>query len=586
MTSSTTNDSSWRSRAGTLFTPEKTPVTAQGGMAVTNHPLASAVAVEMLGAGGNAIDAAIASLFTLTVVEPMMVGIFGGGVALFRLADGREIVLDSLSTAPKASRHEQYKPISDVLGPEYMETEGRKNRVGGLAVAVPGTLKAWCEALKAYGSLPLKIVMEPAIRHASNGFRVTHYLASCIEETAADLALDPGLAAMFLPDGNPLVEGTLLKMPDYAETLRGIAQNGPEYVYGGALGAKIIDFLQSKGSVMELSDLVDYKTVTREPVRGNYRGVQVIGPPPPCSGPVHVVQMLNLMEGFDLKNLGFGTKETIHLLLEALKIAAADRRAATADPAFIDVPLARLLSKTYADERRPEIDLAKATDHVSKVLSNESNNTTHVTIADKFGNIVSSTQTINSLFGARLMVPGTGIIPNNYLFLFDPHPGKALSLQPGKRITSGITAMIGYKGHHPDTGQPLPYFAVGLPGAHRIPSAVFQFILNLVDHGMSVQEAVEAPRVFTHGPDAEIENSISVSIRSQLSEMGHKISPQQHIAGGMGAILFEDGGRKMTGASCWRADGVPMGVGGGLARKGVVFWPDPSRNRKVEKEEK
>ena len=200
-------------------------------------------------------------------------------------------------------------------------------------------------------------------------------------------------------------------------------------------------------------------------------------------------------------------------MLEALKIAAADRRAATADPAFVDVPVARLISKDYAKQRRAEIDPQRAGAYTSKVLSNESANTTHVTIADGDGNIVTSTQTINSLFGARLVIPGTGIIPNNYMFLFDPHPGLALSLMPGKRITSGISALIGKK-----DGKPL--FALGLPGAHRIPSCVLQAVLNIVDHGMSVQEVVEAPRVFSWGLEAEVERGFPESVRSRARRAG------------------------------------------------------------------
>ncbi|WP_458097901.1 gamma-glutamyltransferase [Roseomonas sp. WA12] len=559
----------WRRRAGAPFTTEKAPVTAEGGMAVTNHPLASAAAAEMMAAGGNAIDATIAALFTLTVVEPMMVGFFGGGVALIRLADGREMVLDGLATAPAAARPDMYRPVSDTW-PDYMETEGRANRRGACAVAVPGTLKGWCEALERYGTLPLETVLEPAIRHASRGFQVTAYLASCIAEAAMDLALDPGMATMFLPGGAPLAEGSRLVMPDYAETLRRIGAEGPDAVYGGGLGRLIVSHLQSQGSCMTLVDLAAYRTETREPVRGTYRGVELVGPPPPCSGGVHVIQMLNLVEGFDLRASGFGTAQTLHLVLEALKIAAADRRAATADPAFVEVPVARLISKDYAALRRPEIDPARSGDFRSRVLTNESANTTHVTIADRHGNIVTSTQTINSLFGARIMIPGTGIIPNNYMYLFDPHPGHALSLQPGKRITSGISAMIGYR-------EGAPLFAVGLPGAHRIPSAVFQFVMNLVEHGMGLQEAVEAPRVFTHGPDAEVERGFPQAVHDALEALGHPVTPVDHVAGGMGAILFE--GARMTGASCWRADGVPIGVGGGLARRGTSFWPDPRRVR-------
>ncbi|BBK41077.1 gamma-glutamyltransferase [Allostella vacuolata] len=563
-------DSGWRGRAGTVFACEKTPVTASRGMVVTNHPLASAAAVEMLAMGGNAIDATIAALFTLTVVEPMMVGIYGGGTALIRLADGREVIIDGLATAPADARPDSYTPVSDSW-PDYMETEGRRNRVGASAVPVPGNLKAWCETLESFGTLSLKQVMEPAIRHAAKGFVVTPYLSSCIEETAADLALDPHISAMFLPGGKPLDDGVLLVQHDYARTLTEIAEHGPDHLHGGPLGRKVADYLRSAGSFVSLDDLARYRTVRREPVRASYRGVDIVGVHPPATGGVHVAQMLNLMEAFDVRALGFGTPETTHLMLEALKIAAVDRRAATADPAFVDVPVARLISKAYAELRRSEIALDRAGSFKARVLEVESANTTHVTIADGAGNVVTSTQTINSLFGARILIPGTGIIPTNYMYLFDPHPGNALSLQPGKRITSGISATIAMKGGR-------PWFALGLPGAHRIPSAVFQAILNIVDHGMSLQEAVEAPRLFTWGQEAEMERGFPEAVRSRLAAMGHDVLAVDHVAGGMGAIQFNDDG-SMTGASCWRADGTPMGVGGGLARRKTAFWPDPTRNR-------
>ncbi|KRE11621.1 gamma-glutamyltransferase [Bosea sp. Root483D1] len=560
----------WRDRAGSPFICEKTTVSAHRGMAATNHPLASAAAVEMLAAGGNAIDAAVSALFTLTVVEPMMVGILGGGAALIRLADGREVVLDGLSTAPAAARPDSFEPISEEW-PDYMETKGRANRVGPKAVAVPGTLKAWCEAAERFGRLPLRDLIEPAIRHAERGFRLSPYLATCIAETAPDLALDLAIAAVFLPGGQPLATGDLLVQADYAATLRSIAAQGPGVVYGGELGRKVATYLESVGSFLRLGDLESYKTIDREPVRGTYRGVEIVGPPPPCSGGVQTLQILNLLEAWDIGQLGFGTPETLHLVLEALKIAAADRRAVTADPDFVDVPSARLISKDYAALRRPEIDPGRAGSFEARILSNESANTTHVTIADGDGNIVTSTQTINSLFGARIMIPGTGIIPNNYIYLFDPHPGKALSLQPGKRITSGITALIGKR-----DGRPI--FALGLPGAHRIPASAMQAVLNLIDHGMTPQEAAEAPRVFSWGQEAEIERGVPDAVRATLAALGHRVSAVDHVAGGMGIIGFEADGA-MTGAACWRADGVPMGVGGGAARAGTSFWPDPRRGR-------
>jgi gamma-glutamyltranspeptidase / glutathione hydrolase len=559
---------SWRARAATAFVCDKHPATGTRGMVVTNHPLASAAGAEMLAAGGNAIDAAVAALFALTVVEPMMVGICGGGMAHIRLADGRHVVLDGLSTAPAASRADSFQPVSDTL-PDYQETVDRANAVGAKAVAVPGTLMGWCEALARFGTLPLTDVMEPAIRHAARGFAVTPYLADCIEEAGADLARDAAIAARYLPDGKPLEAGSRLVMGDYAETLRLIAREGAGALYGGQLGRIVADHIGGAGGFLARGDLAAYRTIERAPVRGTYRGYEIIGPPPPSSGGVHVIEMLNILEGYDIAALGFGSPDALHLVAEALKIAFADRAAATADPAFIAVPVAALIDKGYAAERRARIDLARAQSWGAGVAAGESPNTTHVTIADGAGNIVASTQTINSLFGARFMVPGTGIVPNNYMYLFDPHPGKALSIAPGKRITTSMSPLMALR-----DGKPA--FALGLPGGLRIFGSAMQALLNLIDHGMSLQEAVEAPRLWTQGGPVEIEDGFPEPVRAALRTRGHDIAVMPHVAGGMSAIRFEEDGT-LTGAACWRADGTPVGIAGGLARKNVRFWPDRAR---------
>lgn len=560
----------WRARAGTTFTCEKQPVTASGGMIVTNHPLASAAAAEIMAGGGNAVDGAITALFVLTVVEPMMVGIFGGGTALIRRPDGSEAVIDGLSTAPAAARPDSFVPLSDTW-PQYMEVKDRANARGASAVAVPGNLKAWTETLTRFGTLDLATVVAPAIRHAENGFRATPYLCNCIGAAAAEMALDPQIAAIFLPGGTPLKPGDLVVQAEYAATLRRIAAEGPGVLYGGDLGRTAAGALAAQGSFLRFEDLRDYRTVERRPVRGTYRGIEVVGCPPPVSGGVHVIQMLNLLEGFDLGGLGYGTPASLHLTYEVLKIAASDRRAATADPAFVEVPVARLIDRAYADRRRAEIDMGRAGRFAAAVLSPESANTTHVTVADASGLIITSTQTINSLFGARMMIPGTGIIPNNYMYLFDPHPGHALSLQPGKRITSTQAPLILCRGGR-------PAYALGLPGGPRLYGSALQAVVNLIDHGMSLQEAVEAPRVWTQGQDDEIESGVPPAIRAELEAMGHPIVAVPHIAGGMCAIAFNDDG-SMTGAACWRADGTPVGIGGGLARAGTRFWPDYARAR-------
>jgi len=555
----------WRSRAGATFACEKRPASGARGMVVTNHPLASAAGAEMLAAGGNAIDAAVAALFTLTVVEPMMVGIFGGGMAHLRLADGRHTVIDGLSTAPLAARADMYRPVSDTL-PDYLETEGRANAVGPTAVAVPGTLKGWVETLSRFGTFPLADVMEPAIRHAARGFRTTAYLWECASLAAPDFARDPEIARLFLPGGAPIRPGTRLVQGAYAETLRTIASEGPGALYGGALGGIVADHMAKAGGHLTRADLAAYATVERAVVRGTYRGYEIVGPPPPSSGGVHVIQMLNILEGYDIRGLGFATAETLHLLAEVLKIAFADRKAATADPAFVAVPVERLLDRAYADERRARIDPDRAQAWSAGVALPESPNTTHVTVADGAGNIVVSTQTINSLFGARFVVPGTGIIPNNYMYLFDPHPGHTLSIAPGKRITTSQAPLIALR-----DGKPA--FALGLPGGLRIFGSAMQAVLNLIDHGMSLQEAVEAPRLWTQGGPVEVEDAVPEGVRAALAARGHEVLAMPHVAGGMNAIRFEADGT-MTGASCWRADGTPVGLGGGYARAGVRFWPD------------
>ncbi|WP_119419189.1 gamma-glutamyltransferase [Desertibaculum subflavum] len=561
-------DGGWRQRAGTSFVCEKRPAFGSRGMVTTNHPLASAAGAEMLAAGGNAIDAAVAALFTLTVVEPMMVGIFGGGMAHIRLADGRHTVLDGLSTAPLAATPDLYRPVSDTM-PYYMEVEDRENTVGPKAVAAPGTLKGWCQALERHGTMSLADVMEPAIRHASRGFAVTAYLAECAADTAPDLARDPVIAARYLPDGAPIKPGSRLVMGDYADTLRAIAKEGPGVLYGGALGGVIADHFAKVGGLISRADLSEYRTVERDVVRGLYRGVEIIGPPPPSSGGVHVIQMLNILERYDIREMGFGTPDTLHLLAEVLKIAFADRKAATADPAFVKVPVAKLISRDYAAECSRRINPRWAQDWQAGVQPGESANTTHVTVADDRGNVVASTQTINNLFGARFIVPGTGIVPNNYMNLFDPHPGHALSIAPGKRITTSQAPLITLKDGRLD-------FALGLPGGLRIFPSAMQAVVNLVDHGMSLQEAVEAPRLWTQGQVVEVEHAVPEAVRTALQDRGHDVIALPHVAGGMNAIRFHADGM-MEGASCWRADGTPVGVSGGYARAGVRFWPDAAR---------
>jgi len=554
----------WTARAGTRFACEKRPANGTRGMAVTNHPLASAAGAEMLAAGGNAVDGAIAALFTLTVVEPMMVGLLGGGTAHLRLPDGRHTIIDGMATVAAAARPDMFAPAQPD-NPRNLEAVGRANAVGGLAVATPGNLLAWCEILARFGSLPLAEVMAPAIRHAERGFRATPYLSECAAEAAPDLAKDPAIAALYLPGGSVLQAGHRVVQAEYAETLKTVAREGAAALAGG-LGAAVAEGIARAGGIVTAADLAAYRTVERAPLRGPYREVEVVLPPPPASSGVHVLQMLNILAGHDVRAMGFGSADTLHLLAECLKIAFADRAAASGDPAFVDVPVGRLTSMAYAEERRAQLDMARAQAWSAGIPAAESPNTTHITVADSEGRIACMTQTINSTFGARFLAGGTGMIPNNYLATFDPRPGRALSIAPGKRVTTSMAPMIVLRG-----GKPA--YALGMPGGLRIFGSVMQGMLNLVEHGMSLQEAVEAPRLWTQGDAVEIEPAVPAAVRAELAARGHVVARLPHVGGGMCAIAFHPDG-VMEGAACWRADGTAIGVGGGLAREGVRFWPD------------
>jgi len=546
----------------TTFTCEKKPAHARGGMVVTNHPLATAAGLEMLAAGGNAIDAAVACQFALTVVEPMMVGLIGGTTSHIRLSDGSHRIVDGMSAVPLAGHPTMFKPIAGAP-PNVYDVERRENQLGPKAVATPGSLLAWTHNLRTYGTLPLADVMQPAIRYAARGFTVTPYLSDCIKDCAPDLIQDPFAADRLVPDGTPLKAGEKLVQGDYAEALTLISQQGEGALHGGPLGDLVVECMERTGAFISRKDLTDYRVVERQPICGRYRGWEVLGPPPPAASGVHIAQMLNIFEGYDIKGLGYGTVDYLHLLAEVLKIAFADRAEASGDPDFVKVPVERIISKTYADERRAGIDMATARQWAGGLLAKEGADTTHLTVADGKGNVITTTQTINSLFGARFIIPGTGMVPNDYMSNFDPRPGNALSIAPGKRVTTSMSPMMALR-----DGKVV--YALGLPGGRKIFPAAFQALVNLIDHGMELQEAVEAPRVWTEGPFLEVEYGIPPAVRMGLEARGHKLVVMPTVSGGMNGIHFHDDGA-MTGAACWRADGTAAGMGGGLARPGVRF---------------
>ncbi len=551
-------------RQRTPWPTVKREVVASQGVVAANHPLASAAGIEALTRGGNAVDAAVATLFALSVVEPMMVSPFGAGFFLIRDGRSGEIVfIDNYATVPAAATPDMYAPI---VGSLDYETVDGANDVGYRAVATPGALKGWAHAVEWYGRLPMAQLLEPAIRFADGGFAASAYLVQLIDSSAEALARFPATAAVFLPGGTVPVVGQAIVRRDYARTLRQIAAEGARTMYDGALARAIVADLRANGGLITLDDLAEYRVYERAPVRSWYRGHEIVSTAPPSSGGTHIAQMLNLLEAFPLgrDELGFGTPASIHLLAEAHKIAFADRRRYMADPDRVPVPVAQLTSREYADQRRADIDLARARDHaagelaqVARFMGGEGGNTTHCTVVDADGTIVSATQTLQKAFGSKVTTPGTGMLLDNHMSLMDPVPGNPNSIAGGQRILSSMAPTIVLR-----DGQ--PFLALGTPGGKRIFGAVAQALLNVIDHGMTLQEAVEAPCVWTEGVDLEVERGFADvrGLAAALEALGHRVTLVDKVAGGMNGVLVDRDGW-LHGAACWRADGVPIGISGG-----------------------
>ncbi|MDP6184201.1 MAG: gamma-glutamyltransferase, partial [Gammaproteobacteria bacterium] len=467
---------------------------ADRGVVVANHPLAAAAGVEMFATGGNAIDAAIAACLAVSVVEPAMSSIFGAGFVLIRRAGGEIVALDNYIDSPAAAYDGIYRWESVEGG--IFRVEGQLNELGHLAVGVPGSLKAYHESVARYGSLSWPEICAPAVRFARDGFAISPLLADFIKSHRTPLARYPDSADVFLVQGLPREQGTRLVRTDYADTLESIARDGSDLLYGGELARRVSEDMSDHGAILTFEDLQEYEVRRREPVRTFYREYEIVGMGPCSAGGTLLAQALNILEGFDVASLGFGTPESTHLIAEALKLAFADRYRYLGDPDQESVPVEWLISKEYADRRRVEVDLRRARTYESGVpisgepgfeqaadsarngpappAVGESANTTHVTACDREGNMVSTTQTLNGAFGSHVTVPGTGMLMNNCMMLFDPRPGGRHSVGPSKRPVSSNTPTFILR-----DGKPM--LALGTPGATRIPAAVLQTIANVID---------------------------------------------------------------------------------------------------------
>ncbi len=550
----------WRENSAVTFSPSNRPAVGYDGVVGSTHALGSAAGAEILTAGGNAIDAAVATLFALSVVEPMKMGIYGAGFMNIRLANGERFVIDNYSQAPMAATMDLFTPLSDEW-PNYMRARGDLNQTGVLASGVPGALKAWCEVQAEYGGLSLAEVMQPAIRYAEHGFRATAHHCKFVEDTQDLLQRFSATSSIFMPGGRVPNEGDLVVQRDLASILKRIAIEGSDYLYDGELGQEIVRYSQSQGGILTMDDLRNYQLRRSDPVTGVYRGFTITGPPPASAGGLHLMEFLNVLALRDVRGMGFGRSATIHLMAEAMQLVFADRNRYLSDPVFYEIPFDRLLSEFHARELLSQILPNAVLPELKTPALAESDSTSHMTTADREGNIVSATQTVNHIFGSKVVVPGTGVLLDNTMANFDPHPNLANSVEPMKRVASSMAPVIAYRGDR-------PAFALGLPGGLRIWPSVAQAIVNIADHGMTPQEAIEVPRMFTQGQAVELEKEFGTTVADSLRSMGHEVEMVNNVAGGMNIIEFGDDG-SLAGSSCWRSDGGAVAVSRGMAREGV-----------------
>ncbi|WP_299979558.1 gamma-glutamyltransferase [uncultured Pseudoteredinibacter sp.] len=529
----------------------RSEVIAQNGMAATSQPLATQVALDILKAGGNAIDAAIAANAVLGLVEPTGNGIGGDLFAIIWDAKTRKLYgLNASGRSPQS------------LSLDYLKSKGDKiPSYGPLPVSVPGAVDGWFEMHQKFGKLPMASLLQPTIDYARNGLPVSELIAYYLDKSVATRAKYPGFKEVFMPKGRMPLKGEIFRNPALANTLEKIAKEGRDAFYKGDIAREIDRYMKANGGFLSYQDLADHRSDWIEPVSSNYRGYDVWELPPNGQG-IAALHILNLMEGFDVKAMGFGSVDYIHAFVEAKKIAFADRAKFYADPDFSDIPVAKIISKKYANQQRPSINMAKAAkrDHAGPVEGD----TIYMTTADKAGNMVSLIQSNFRGMGSGMTPEKLGFVLQNRGELFNFIDGHPNQYAPAKRpFHTIIPAFV--------TKDGKPWLSFGVMGGATQPQMHAQIVMNLVDFGMNLQEAGDAPRILHTGssqPTGEImldggfvslESGIKQSVRRELAKRGHVLRDSLGAFGGYQAILRDLDSGVYYGASETRKDGQAAG---------------------------
>ena len=546
------------STPGDYFSDSNHGVLADSAMVVSAHPEASQVGIAILRSGGNAIDASIAVQFALAVAYPNAGNIGGGGFMVVRMQDGSSNTLDFREKAPeRASRDMFLNPTTNEVNRKVIETSH-------LASGIPGSVEGMWQAHQKYGSIDWKLLVQPAIDLAQKGFPITAKQASDLTELQNELKkLNKGKTYFIKAKWSA---GDTLIQSDLATTLIAVRDNGRDGFYSGEVAAKIVTEMKNHNGIITAADLQNYNAVWRTPVKGNYKNYEIISMPPPSSGGIALLQLLNMVENYPLKKWGFQSLNAVSIMVEAERRVYADRATWLGDPDFARIPINELIDKQYAAQRMFGVDSSTITSSAKikagTFLGYESEETTHFSIVDKYGNAVAVTTTLNDSYGSRIIVAGCGFILNNEMDDFSAKPGEPNlyglvggeinAIEPGKRMLSSMTPTIVVK-------DGKLFMVVGTPGGSTIITSVFQNIINVIEYEMTMQESVDAPR-FHHQwlPDEiKIEDELDDSLTKQLESKGYKISGREAI-GRVDAILIYPSG-KMEGAADKRGDDVAIG---------------------------